>query len=212
MNTPWRRTLSVVAVCALGITIGSTWHTAVANPARTVASPTAVAVIDINRVIQGLAEFSETVARLENEIRSSERSIQELTARMRTIEAELETLDRNGHAFASKWLERLELQSNRETRAKNINQRLDLLRGEAMRSIYLKISDATVRLGESEGWDLILLDDRSLVQLADEAGLITGTRMNDFVINRRTLHVSPRADVTDQIITMMNNEYKAARR
>lgn len=211
-STGIRRILIVMAVCGLGIFVGSTWHTAVAYPARVAATPTAVAVVDLNRLMEGLAEYQEITRRIVAEAEAANRSLEELKGRIDRLDQELDTLkDRKSEAWVNNRLEKAELESVGKARVEILRHKRDLAIGEAMRTIYGKVTDAVTRVGETDGWDLIMLDDRDLLPAPKEDRLVTGPDMNQYAVNRRVLYAGPRADITDQLITMMNNEFKAGR-
>lgn len=209
----WRRSVAVATLCSLCILVGVSWSASATTTARPAATSSAVAVIDLNRLIEGLTEYQEIVARLIAEGEAGQKSLADINARIRAVEAELETLkDRTSQAWLNKALERAELQEVGEARVKILRQKQELGKGEAMRAIYSKVTDAVARLGQQDGWDLIMLDDRDLLPRPREDRLVTASDMNQYVVTRRVLFVSPRVDITEHLITMMNNEFKAARR
>jgi Skp family chaperone for outer membrane proteins len=205
-SSAWRRTLAVVALCAAGVVIGTSWRAAVAVPASEIAAratPSAVAVVNLNRLVDGLAELAELQERLKQRADASRRRLEELGNQLKAVEQDLEEI-RDVEARVSKFAEKVELEAQLKTRREVLQRILDLEQGRVMRQTFLKIMDACKRLAETDGWDLILVDDRD--GLPDMA---TGEQITQLVMLRQVLYANERVDVTDQLITLMNNEFKA---
>jgi Skp family chaperone for outer membrane proteins len=78
------------------------------------------------------------------------------------------------------------------------------------------MQDAAKRLAEQQGYDVVLADDRStVIPEKDEKGnklVLTGAEVSNFVVSRRILAANDRLDITAQMVTFMNNEFKAGKK
>jgi Skp family chaperone for outer membrane proteins len=209
-----RRTLALALVAVAGIGVGSVWQgligSANATPAaaRQAAPSTSIAVVDLNRMVGGLEEMVEKIDRLQKEADSSRARLEELASRIKAVDGELEMMGTQDiRARRAKMQEKFELESLLKARHDSLKRLLDLEMGGLMRSTYLKIQESATRFGQDNGWDLILVDDRD--GLPEQ---VTPEQIRQMTENRQVLHVGRRIDITDQLITMMNNEYKAGRR
>jgi Skp family chaperone for outer membrane proteins len=210
LHNPARRLLAIGALCIGSIVLGSAWQSATATPAgaRAAATPTSVAVIDLNRMVKGLQEMSEQADRLQQEADASAKRLEELSTRIKSLEADLETMGtQDVRARRAKLQEKFELEILHKARRESLQRLLELEMGTLMRAAYLKIQDAAARFGEAEGWDLILVDDRDGIREG-----VTPEELRRLTEGRQVMHVGKRIDITDQLITMMNNEYKAGRK
>ena len=64
---------------------------------------------------------------------------------------------------------------------------------------------AVAALAKKDGFDLILLDDRS-INVPDDASY---AEVNNTILNKRVLFASDTIDLTQRLITMMNNDFSA---
>jgi Skp family chaperone for outer membrane proteins len=207
-----RRLLAIGSLCIGSMVLGSVWQggAAIATPAavRAGAPATSIAIIDLNRMVKGLQEMVEQADRLQQEADASAKRLEELATRIKTLDADLEMMGtQDVRARRAKLQEKFELEILLKARRESLQRLLDLEMGTLMRGAYLKIQDSASRFGEAEGWDLILVDDRDGIREG-----VTPEELRRLTEGRQVMHVGKRIDITDQLITMMNNEYKAGRR
>lgn len=82
---------------------------------------------------------------------------------------------------------------------------LDQQRGEMFRYLYNKIAAAVKRMAQDNKYTLVIASDESV---AVPAG-VQSSEVQRVISLRRLLFVDPRHDITNDLITMMNNEFKA---
>jgi Skp family chaperone for outer membrane proteins len=211
MNTSAWRLLMLAAICSLALLLAANWQSAVANPAA-VRPATSIALIDVNRLIGSLHEVQELGQRLQADFNKRRRELEEIATRIRDIDSDLEMMrDQRSTARIERLGQKFEAEQQLEARRKVLQRLVDLQEGEMTRGIVLKVVASAERLAERDGWDLILFDDRDLLRVPAE-GHIFGEQMNQLMMARRIAVASDRIDITDQLITMMNNEFKAAQR
>jgi len=191
---------AVAAVLGLTMNVGA---------ARNMAPPSSMAIIDINRVREGLTERVDAQAglmalaqRIETENTDRLAKIEELQtemedtvdpARMETLRQELDmTLVR-----AAAWRE-------------YIKQQVDIEKSLLLQDLFQKISDAVAELAEVEGISIVLISDAGqTVRTMKDAQMPRETQVRQQISTRRVLYASPSIDITEQLIIRMNNAYAA---
>ena len=74
-----------------------------------------------------------------------------------------------------------------------------------MKDVYVKIQAAVAKLAQKGGYTLVLLDDRAITL----PKTTTDREMNAAILSKQILFAANGLDVTDELVTMMNNEYQA---
>ena len=86
----------------------------------------------------------------------------------------------------------------------------DLEEALVMKDLYRTIKEAVKAMADSEGYDVVMVDDsQGELVLNDDAKMPRAVQMKQQIVARRTLFVSSRVDITDHLITRMNNAYKS---
>ncbi|MGH7133819.1 MAG: OmpH family outer membrane protein [Phycisphaerales bacterium] len=170
--------------------------------------PAVIAVISIEKVFNGLEEraemkrdFDETQARLQ----------QELTDDLSKIDKEKDP----------KKLEMLPTDADRLTKLEEIatmtgqlkikqevfSARIERKQAQMYIVLYDKINKAVAKLAKDRGFTLVLASD-------DGQLIPRGARAQDierFIALKRVFYVDPAHDVSDDLITLMNNQHKAGK-
>lgn len=199
---------AAVVVAALGATTVMT-QTLTARAAAMQAAPAAsrVGVVDLQRLINSLRELEDRNKELDRVAEDYNRGLDELQARLRAIEVDLKdnipATDKR--ARAAKLAERMEVSTLLEARQRTSQQLFDMRRAEVIRELYNKAGKAISDMGEREGYDLILLDERS-IPVAENTGM---RDLMQQILAKRVLYARNTMDLTDRLVTFMNNEYAA---
>ena len=102
--------------------------------------------------------------------------------------------------------QRVELEATYEARGKAYQRMIDLDHGDILNDLYPKAVAAVQAYAAKEGYDVVLLDDRPM-QLPDSGSV---KEYNEVIQKKRVLFAKDGTDITDQLITVMNNEYAAS--
>ena len=202
------RVSPLAAALLLGATmIGATAWTVTARPAESAPAPApvTVAIVEIARVMNGLNELKERndVGKIRGT--ELEKKLQEVEQTIKNIDAELETvipkddIKRRTQAMADKF----EAENLLKARFQAYKQLLDLENGDIIRDIYAKVILAIEDFAKKNNYDLVLLDDRGMM-LPPVGGQ---ERLKAIIENKRILFAKPELDITDRIITIMNNDH-----
>ncbi len=207
MSTTSRRletaTLALVLLLASAIGLGALL------PRARGPGPPVVAAVRILPLVEGLHERAEAKA----EIARMEAALtQERTARDQAVQ-DLEQRLKNAVDPAA----RRDLQDQLDVRRLENQFWLKLAAGELevekairLQGLYGRIKQAVAELAQAEGYDLIVLDD-SIEEpgFNRDANIPPQLQVLDQISQTKVLYLGPHLDVTDDLITRMNNSFQA---
>lgn len=194
------------AIVAATLTLGAVGlFTAGANSRVNAPTPSVVATVDMERLMNGLAEVRSRNEELDRDKAKKQSTLDEMSTRLKKLNADLEMLSKETIDYRNKKAEAFELEEHAQSTKKIYQQLIALDSGELIRAVYEKCRATIAKVAEKDGYTLILLDDRSLPMPR------TGTfnEMNSFILNKRVLFGAESVDITDRVMTEMNNEYGA---
>lgn len=172
------------------------------------APATSTAVVDIQRLINGLTEFKDAQTKLEGSAKEKQADLKAMEDQFKGLKAEYEMeKDKSSAAAREKAIKVAELGQSIESKRRLLGQEMEIRAGEAMYEIYQRALGAVERMAKDGGWELVLVDDRSIVW--PQGRVKTNDRINDFITAKRVLYAADRIDLTPQLITRMNNAYAA---
>jgi Skp family chaperone for outer membrane proteins len=86
----------------------------------------------------------------------------------------------------------------------------DLEDSLVMRDLYRAIKAAVKTMAEAEGYDIVLVDDsQGELMTTDDSRMPKAVQVKQQIIARRMLYSAPAVNITDHLITRMNNAFKA---
>lgn len=211
MQTPKIAARSIVTMCAAASLVVGTialTRTTIARPAPSQApTPVSVAVVDFQKLINGLKELEDRNKELDAIAADFNTKVDELSVRVKALEAELKdnVPKDNRQLRAAKNAELIELQTQLDARRRVSTSLFDLRKADVIRELYAKASKNVTEFAQQQGYDLVLLDDRSIT--ISETGSMNSLMQQ--ILAKRVLHASSTIDLTDRMITQMNNDYAA---
>jgi len=207
-NTPladhaWRWALVVVIAALALAAMGRTNAPAIAQPSG--AESPRVGVVDVVRLVNELDAFKagqDEVDRLAEELSAE---VERARERAREAQEALElATDRTRERLVNE-----ALAAGIDLRAANANLqvRVRLKQNQVLRSTWASVELGIEEYAEDAGIDLIISDDSRV-----EAGIPLDAdpeTYKRFVMERRVLHSGNATDITDAVITRMNNDFAA---
>jgi Skp family chaperone for outer membrane proteins len=170
-----------------------------AAPAR----PTAVMIVNLERVFQGLQERSDADARLtemaEELQAEGDRRLEELTR----LQEELDYLDPNSEQFQQLAKEIVHKKYGRDAFLEFGMRKLDVEKATILRELYQKIKDAAAAMSRDNGYDIVLVDD-TVAKLPEDTTEAETMRQ---ISARRMLYANPQVDISDELIVRMNQDF-----
>lgn len=195
---------------AAGTFLGAFTLRSTAVPAVPVApEPVRIALIDPFKVISSLEEFKlreESLKKL-NETRESK--LKEMLEQIKAIDAELKEIKGNTDADAKKRSEKYwqkeELSKLVQAKRKQYQELAAHEKGDVAADIFNRMQTSLETFAQREGYDAVFANDR----IPKIPAQISLDECRAAIQSSRVLYVKGGVDVTDAIITIMNNEYAA---
>ncbi len=170
---------------------------------RPPAAPTAVATVDLVAVLEGLSEKAVLEQRLEQSLADRQVQLQDIVDKIKTAQADLQTLKEGTPEYREKVRLVLEYQGLAQTRRDVLQRIIAFEKGDMLRQIHAKIESAVTRISERDGYDVVLLDDSNF-PLPKEAA---DRDIERAILTRTIVYRHGSVDITSQVINQMNNEF-----
>jgi len=211
-----RPSVTLALACAVGIAAiaGSAAVSGAfgrgALPRQAAPAPVNIALVDLARLMDGLQELKDRNETVKVRAEELGAALGELDRKIKQIDADLKSADivpesarkRRGAMFK----ERFESQTLLEARNRASKELLEFEKGDIIREVYLKVVAGVDAFAKQEGFDIVMLDDRAM-QLPSQASM---RDFNQIIVNKRVLFAREGLDVTDRLVTVMNNDYAAS--
>lgn len=203
------RAATTAAILAAAVLSGMALHSVAVPGVRVevVAQPTRIGIVDIGKLMNSLDELKARNEAVQARGAALADRLKQLESQIRDIETELkDVIPRTDVKRRSERLaEQFELRATLEARAKAYQQLINLENGDILMDLYTKVQDAAGNFARREGFDMIYLDDRAI--RLPRAG--TNEEYNDIIQRKRIIYANDSLDVTDALLTQMNNAYSA---
>ena len=189
-------------VLALALLLGGVGYVTAYAGYALLASPTAEAVVDIQRVVDNLHERTELEAQQRDRATKIQQAAEQKKKELDVLEEDLKLLTPGTPEYE-------ETQRKWEQGSLELNVTLQYERQKLQREaqiqnerLFKKIIDAVGRVAQENGYDLVLSPE-SRFQLP------TGNQQNPVrnVTLRHVLWHNGKNDITDQVVQLMNNEF-----
>jgi Skp family chaperone for outer membrane proteins len=176
------------------------------------APPTAVAVVDMNRLKTSLDEFKQIESKISDLMAPNDQLVKamgdELKEKRERLETERETMGERELLALQADVARLQLNIQAQQR-EIMPAMFDAVALPEIATLNQKIIDAVQRVAERDGWDIIMIDPRAQPQLQLNTAPNLG-ELNTRMRARLFLYVNQNtADITDEVLTLMNNDFNA---
>jgi len=197
---------TLITLTSLIILLGAAFvFKADATSSRPPAQPTAIAVVDIMNVLEGLNERSVLEGQLENRMKARQEQLDEIVKQLENLDSDIADITRGTDAYREKLREGYELQAVAKARNEALSKIVSIDTGSVMAGLYAKIEAAISDIADREGYDIVLFDDSSF-EVPDEAANQDVIRA---IITKSIVYRHDSIDITSQVVTLMNNEYSA---
>ena len=201
--------LAILAGAAIVATASFRSDAMPGNAAAVVApTPANVGLVDLAKLMNNLQELKDRNDLTMGKGKQLQDKLGEISTQLKAIDAELkDVIPKDDKARRiEKVAQKFELEATFEARGKSYQRIIDLDHGDILNDLYPKAIAAIDAFAKKEGFDLVLLDDRPIQM--PETGSVKD--YNDVIQRKRVLFAREGMDITDQLITVMNNEYAAS--
>ncbi len=173
------------------------------------ARPTAVATVNLTKVLEGLEERAAAERDLEAMQLEFKKQDEARMAEIDEMEATLEDII-DAQAKLKKRddidLKTLEFLSWRRVKAEQLDVEMALL----LQDLYRKIATSIDEQGKANGYDLVLVDDSSSdFSYNPDARVSREIQVRQQIVSRRMLWGAEEIDMTEDLIVRMNNAFQS---
>jgi Skp family chaperone for outer membrane proteins len=173
--------------------------------------PTAVAVVNLQVLVDGLNQYSDAIMRIERMRSDREAEGDRRAALMKTLQDELKDIpEASTEAKRAKEDQIMLEQLNNQAWLRLSADKLDIEKSLSLQDLYRSIKQAIGALAAADGWDIVLVDDsRGELGINPNSQLSREAQITQQMVSRRVLFAAGAVDITDQLITRMNNAYQS---
>lgn len=171
------------------------------------ATPTSVALVDIERLFGSLDEMKARQGKFQQQIDAYQAEINGLTQEIDRLKDDVKTANLSESEKRAVLVEIYEKEALRKAKAETRERLADLERGEIFRNTYERALAAIDTIAQQQGYDIVMLDDRKLpVPVNAPSRDIEGA-----ILNKRMLFASGTnsVDITALVLSKMNNDFAA---
>ncbi|MAA53150.1 MAG: hypothetical protein CMJ41_09090 [Phycisphaerae bacterium] len=172
--------------------------------------PTVVATVDLQRVMDSLAERADLEAALTAQS-------QEILSERDRRQAEIEQIGGELEAMVdgpdkSRMQDDLDLKLLQEMAwIRFVQQEIDIEKSLMLQNLYRSMQKNIAELSDIEGIDLVLINDsNNEFSVAGGRQISRQDQLREQITLRRILFRNPSIDISDDLIIRMNNEYAAS--
>lgn len=168
---------------------------------------TVTAVVDVSAVINGLDAKLQVEAELQAQVDAGNAELRSREEQVRQLQADLQLMSPGTAAFEAKRDEFdhkiIELQTAQNYQKQRVNREYSRQFGK----LYTGVLDAIDRVAQASGYELVLFLEPDI-----DFANVPREQLPAVIQSRKVLYSSQALDITEQVRTMMNNEYRSATR
>lgn len=197
---------AVLLVALIGTVLITSTNTANATAVQS-ASPTAISVVNLSKLLEGLDERKFLEADLNKEIDLRQAELNGIVDEIKLMQEDIKLLV-EGDPKTIQMIRDFRLkQVQAKALSQFVQEQLSYEKGKMLATIYKKIQNAVCDIVTRDGWDIVMIDDSG----PDLPELATEQQMNQLILSRRILCSAKGVDITEHVKTLMNNQFNAAR-
>jgi Skp family chaperone for outer membrane proteins len=196
------------AALSLSMLAGFSLRSVTATPASLAPAAPVVGMVDLERLVNGLNELKDRNGLIAQKAEGWENEVKSLQTQLNKVENDIKEMPQgptNRDAKAKLLEKRIELKGSFDAKSALYRELLGMEQGAVIRDLYLKVSIAAKEYSETNGFDLIMIDDR-IIELP-EGG--TNQQYNEIIRSKRVLFSKSTLDITEALMTKMNNQHAA---
>jgi outer membrane protein len=168
------------------------------------AEPTAVAVVNVQKVFNSLkqkqgieAELKQRAQELQNQEKQRRQEIQQMKSNLDVLKPGTQQYKQQEQK-----LERAVVDLKAWAQYKQ--QKMKRTRGVKMESLYRKTADAAGQVAQDNGYDIVLYDEGNA-----DFNYQSSKQLSTMIQMRKVLWSRSKLNITDQVIQRMNNQYQS---
>jgi Skp family chaperone for outer membrane proteins len=177
----------------------------------------AIATVRLSAVMEKLdqrAEAEANIAALGQAVKNEDKSRKDEITKMQDDLTQM--VKANGNVAPTRAMTDLQEQAALKTLqyqawSRFTLDKVDIEKSLLWEDLYRSIKQAAAAMASANGYDLVLVDDsQGEISTTPDNRVTRESQVMQQIAGRRMLHVNPALDITDELITRMNNAHKAA--
>lgn len=200
---------AVLVIAGVGVGVLATGVGSAGARSSSIAAPTAgvIATIDLEAVVDKLEERAAREAELKGELEGARKKLDALGEELKAEQSKLDMIkDEAQRSVARKAAREKVLRAEIERQI--MERQLVERQVGIIADLYKKIDRAAEELAKQNGYAMVLASDEK-VDVPSEGDPAALRRA---IALKRMLYVNPSIDVTDELITLMNNQWAASKK
>jgi Skp family chaperone for outer membrane proteins len=212
-------TRSTILAAALGAcaALAGGYGTVLAQNGAPGGRPAVIATVRLGTVVEKLDKRAAEFANLQAFRASAQKEQETRKADIDRMQQQLDALVKangveNPTAEMLKLQEDLGLMSLRfQAWSRFTLDKADIEQALVLQDLYRSIKAAAAQMASASGYDLVVVDDsQGELRTMSDSRVSRESQILQQIADRRLLYANPGLDITDELITRMNNEWKAA--
>lgn len=172
--------------------------------------PAVVAVVDIDKLIKGLKQSADAKIKVKVRAQSNDAELEKRKEKLISLQDELKDIvdqEKRLNISDEIGLKNLELKSW----VSSATRQAESEKGALLQELYKKICNEVSAMSKANGYTLVILDDSNpQVEFNPGSRVVPQVQILQQVTSHKILFADPTIDITNQLITRMNNAFKAA--
>jgi len=168
------------------------------------AEPTAVAVVNVQKVFNSIDEKQAINAKLNKRSRSLSKQQKSKKKKLQQMRSKLDVLKPGSEQYKQQQSELERQMVDSQAWQKFEKQKLEQFRSLQMKKLYRKIADAAGRVAKDNGYDLVLYDEGD-----SDFNFQSAKQLSTMIQMRKVLWSREGMQLTEQVITRMNNQFQS---
>jgi len=205
MKSGWLKSrLARAAVVMLGL-VGAAHVYGVSTAPRVQAPTTAVAVVDVAKIMLGMELVKTESAKLRTEFEAKQKSLDGMRKKIEDLATQVKAAPKDSAEKRALAFDQIKAEAEQKMSGELFQRDLNLRQGDLYKQAYTEIKAAIEQVSKQNGFQLVLRNDAD-VELPPN---ISGQDMETFIANQRVFYADSSIDITEQVVQLLNNQFKA---
>ena len=195
--------LLTVAVASLGLFVATaTLSAQEAAAPSSPSSPHQIALIDMAFIFKNYDKFKDQTASLQKAAEDAEAEAQKMMEQGKQLQQQLQTMQAGSPDYTKLESELIGLKNKLETFRQIEQQKIVRQQADVYKTIYLEVQDVVRRYATHYDYSLVMRFSREEVSASTNPQAILQS------MNRQVVHYQPQDDITEPILSYLNDNYK----
>lgn len=204
MNSRWLSSRFVgPVIVSLGL-LGAAHVYGVSSTPR-LAPATSVAVVDVAKILSGMDQVKTQKAKLQVDFEAKQKSLEDMQKKIKDLSEQVKAAKEDSPEKRQLAFDQIKAEAELKMTGDLYQRMVNLRQGDLFKDAYKAMDAAIDSVARATGYQLVLRNDADVTLPAN----ISGSDMETFIANQRVFYADSSVDITDQVVQLLNNEFKA---